>query len=129
MVDVGGCLKAASYGAGDSYLGELRLCHVEAKRPVLPWLARAFTSMRRGLNRGLGPPQRAVELPLSHLQEETDQLRSRASIEQPKASYVTAVGWMSREIEVANAKMALWPSLKATKATLKFGATRTWWSS
>ena len=62
--------------------------------------------MRRSLNRGLGPPQRAVGLPISLLKKETEELLGFAGIRHPRASYITAEGWMSREIEVANARMA-----------------------
>jgi len=106
VVDVAGALKGASYRAADSYLGELRLGHVEARHEVPLWLARVFAGCRRSVLRGLGPPTRATELPLELLGDETPEILEVADILHPRASYVVAEGWMTREIEVANSRLA-----------------------
>ena len=60
---------------------------MEAERPVMPWWARVSTSIRRSLNRGLGPPQRGLELPISLLKKETEELLGFAGIRHQRASY------------------------------------------
>ena len=71
VVDVAAAVKAAHYRSAVSYLGELRLGHIESRHDVPLWLARVFAGCRRALLRGLGPPSRAVELPVELVGEET----------------------------------------------------------
>ena len=62
--EVAAGLKGGDYRAGDQYLGELGLGHIESDNEISALLARAFANCRRSMLRGIGPAEKAAELQL-----------------------------------------------------------------
>eukprot|EP00971_Amphidinium_carterae_P328433 6460311-Amphidinium_carterae.1 len=106
VLNTAAALKAAGFRAAWSYLDELRAGHVEAHFDVPLWLARILTNCRRSVLRGLGPPDRAAELPLASLPEQAASQRMPADDEPADAwtSCVVAFRWLLREIEITALK-------------------------
>ena len=103
---VSGALKHGDYQAADQYVGELRIAHIESGAEIPAPLARMFAKCRRSVTRGLGPPQRAEELPLEDtLVDIADEVDDPEGLVDPGPSYVIAESYLMREIEVANTEL------------------------
>eukprot|EP00971_Amphidinium_carterae_P195796 3885256-Amphidinium_carterae.1 len=102
IVGTAAALKAAGFRAAWSYVEELKLGHIESRYDVPLWLERVLAQCKRSVNRGLGPPDRAPELPLAELPDFNPELVHEAHGEPADAwtSYVVAFRWLLREIEV-----------------------------
>ena len=98
VIAVGAALKAAGYRSAPSYIGELKLRHVEENYPVGPALARAIKLANDSSERGIGPVNKAPEVPLEAFDftVQHDEFILGAA-----DSYVVAVNWLLREIELA----------------------------
>ena len=105
--EVAAAMKEADPRGAEQYLGEFRLAHIEADEALSPALARMFAKCRRSVARGLGPPKKAAELPLSIiLLDVGGRPGDPRALRHPVAAYVVAEGWMLREIEEANIELA-----------------------
>ena len=107
VLDVAAALRGAHFRSAPSYLGELRLAHLEEDYDVGPALARTFVDCRRALLRGLGPAKKATGLPLELLYFAPVPPPPAGPGDLPSAlsSYLVAEGWLLREIELANSKL------------------------
>ena len=93
--------KASSFRSANSYITELRLKHVELNFTVGPALGRTFKLVNDSLERGLGPATKAAELKLGEAELETAD-EDDVDILGFQDSYVVAVGWLLRGIELNN---------------------------
>ena len=92
-------LKGAHFRSAASYIGELRLGHIERDLVISPALGRMLKLVNDSMERGIGPPQKATEAQF----EEFDLLVDNdAFILGGTDSYVVAVNWLLREAELLN---------------------------
>jgi len=108
VIKVAAALKGGGFKSAESYLGELRLGHIEARFDVPSWLARVFAKCKRAVTRGRGPKAKAGELRLDQLPAHSQEAvgRTAGEVKWPFLAYVVANRWLLREIEVAGAKLA-----------------------
>ena len=108
VVNVAATLKAGGLKSADSYMTELKLGHVESKHEVPAWLTRLLYQCRLSFNRGKGPAAKAPELQFEDLDEDAKLRRGAGpgEVQNPFESFVVAVRWMLREIEVSAIKLA-----------------------
>ena len=108
VLGVAAALRASSFKSADSYMGELRLGHIEARFEVPAWLARTLSQCKRALFRGRGPKNKAAELRFLDLVADAESLRGDfpSALHWPFRTYVVANRWLLREVEVAGARLA-----------------------
>ena len=88
-------------------MGELRRGHIESDNEVSALLARTFAKCRRSLLRGIGPAEKATELPLRIvLIRSPPDCPLGEVLQSPLGSYVVAEAWLLRGIELANIRIA-----------------------
>ena len=97
---VAASLKRAHYKSGVSYLTELKMMQVEAGFPLEPWLCRMLHQVK-SLESAGGPPSKAAEMRYDSVMGQTAIDLKPNSIVGAWSSWVVAVSWMLREIEVA----------------------------
>eukprot|EP00435_Cladocopium_sp_Y103_P064633 s1151_g26.t1 len=96
-------LSEGGYRAGEGYLIEAKLWHVEEGHPWNDALDRTFKQCKRALSRGQGPPKRAKEVD-EHTRKHPNKLNFSATNEGVKFGaelFLMAFVWMLREIELA----------------------------
>ena len=99
---VAAAMKAAGFKSGPQYLGELRLAHVEAGYETGSWLTRCFRLCKKALERDQGPVRRAPEVQAVQVagpHSKATKLGKRG-LTAPALSYLWAMTWMLREIEL-----------------------------
>ena len=101
ILKVGASLLAGRYLSASSYLGELRLQHLERDFPIGPALARRFQKVDAALTRGQGPPRRAPEIKPSDLAF-TAADEDGGPLVGSTRSLITATAWLLREAEVSD---------------------------
>ena len=101
--NVAAAIKAGGWTSGDQYLNELKLMHVEAGFEVTSQMNKLMVDCKRSLKRHRGPVKRAPEFRLDDIEPLNWMLCSTATrgTMRPALSYVWAVIWMLREIEVS----------------------------
>ena len=99
---VAAALKAGGFRSAASYLSELKLKHIEENFVIEPALGRLLKLATDSTERGIGPASKAAEAQLEEFDLETanDNVVIGGS-----DSYVVAVCWLLREIELANVKV------------------------
>ena len=108
VLGVPAALRASGFKSADSYMGELRLGHIEARFEVPAWLARTLSQCKRALLRGRGPKNKAAEMRFQDLVADAESLRGDfpSALHWPFRTYVVANRWLLREVEVAGARLA-----------------------
>ena len=101
LIDVSAALLAGGYTSGRSYLSELRLAHIERDYAVGPALGRRFDKCNAALDRGQGPPKRAIEVRPSELRH-TVLSDTGGPLVGSTRSMVVATAWLLREAELAD---------------------------
>eukprot|EP00438_Fugacium_kawagutii_P033981 Skav228939 [mRNA] locus=scaffold2181:356157:357920:- [translate_table: standard] len=97
-------LKEGGYTAGEGYLIEGKLWHVEDGHPWSDQLDRVFKLCKRALARGRGPRKRAEEVPPERRRDpgKVSYLTGRRMVKFPGELFKFSMVWMLREIELAN---------------------------
>ena len=101
VIDISAALLAGGYSSGASYLAELRLAHIERDFAVGPALGRRFQKCSDALNRGQGPPKRAVEVKPDELEFNIYSADNGPLVGSTR-SFVTAAAWLLREAELSD---------------------------
>eukprot|EP00435_Cladocopium_sp_Y103_P026763 s1801_g6.t1 len=97
-------LEQGGYKAGEGYMIEAKLWHIEAGHNWTDALDRAFKQCKRALARGQGPRKKAAEIP-KELRERPHRLtmaQAERAVKFGKELFVFCVVWMLRELELAN---------------------------
>eukprot|EP00435_Cladocopium_sp_Y103_P056771 s1426_g19.t1 len=97
-------LSEGGYKAGEGYMVEAKLWHIEDGHKWTDALDRAFKQCKRALARGQGPRKKAAEVPAG-LRENPNRLtfaQADKAVKFGKELFVFCVVWMLREIELAN---------------------------
>eukprot|EP00435_Cladocopium_sp_Y103_P074181 s120_g47.t1 len=96
-------LQEGGYKAGEGYLIEAKLWHIEKGHPWSDALDRAFKQCKRALARGQGPKKRAAEVPRELRAHPLKLKFSQAdkAVKFGRELFVFATAWMLREIELA----------------------------
>ena len=97
-------LQEAGYQAGDGYLLEAKLWHVEEGHPWNDQLDRVFKQCKRALCRGQGPRKKAMEV-TKEMREATNRaflVKSDRATRFTRELFRFAMVWMLRELELAN---------------------------
>lgn len=96
-------LGDGGYKAGESYVVEAKLWHIEEGHCWSDLLDRTFKQCKRALARGQGPRKKAAEVPLEkrHHPNRLNFSKSEKAVKFGKDLFVFSVVWMLREIELA----------------------------
>ena len=99
---IGGAFKEAGYRSTSKYLAEAKLVHVEEGYEWTAQLERALSLAKKAAERGIGPCKRAAEIRMSVAAGVTPQEEplSRGGQMHPRRSWLVAVFWLLREIEL-----------------------------
>lgn len=106
LMALASALKAGNYKAGEGYLVESKLMHIEAGFSWSEQLDRAFKQCKRALDRGKGPRKKALEVDFqmrSNPKKLTWEQSSKV-VKFPGLLFTFAVNWMLRAIELAAVK-------------------------
>ena len=97
-------LQEAGYQAGEGYLVEAKLWHVEEGFPWSDQLDRIFKQCKRALARGQGPRKKALEVTRAMRDNPNTAyfLKSKEATKFTKDLFLFSMVWMLREIELAN---------------------------
>ena len=108
VLGVAAAVRASGFKSADSYVGELRLGHIEARIEVPAWLARTLSQRKRALFRGRSPKNKAAELRFQDLVAVAEPLRGcfPSAFYWPFRTYVVANRWLLRVVVVAEARLA-----------------------
>ena len=100
---LGAVLDAANMKAGEQYLQEAKLMHVEDGWNWDLRLENHLTSCKRAVKRDKGPEQRALEVKITDVKENkiNEKNKEKVGPQRPGWSYSWAVVWMLRAIEAA----------------------------
>ena len=107
ITTVAAVLDSTGMKAGDQYLNEAKLLHVEAGYPWSDQLELKMTTCKRAMRRDKGPEVRAKELRLDNIPEELWEMKVKDG-ECPLRtawSYAWASLWMLRAIEASNLRV------------------------
>ena len=99
VLAVAGALEEADFKSGSSYIGELKLKHIELDYAIGPSLGRILKKVADALNRGLGPTNKAPEVKISELTFDS-MVESRSKMLGLFDSYVVAEAWLLRSDEL-----------------------------
>ena len=97
-------LLEGGYLAGEGYLVEAKLWHIEEGNAWSDHLDRTFKQCKRALARGQGPRKKAVEVP-ANLRDNPNKLtfaQNNKAVKFGVEIFKFCVVWMLREIELAN---------------------------
>eukprot|EP00435_Cladocopium_sp_Y103_P003205 s166_g1.t1 len=96
-------LQEGGYKAGEGYLIEAKLWHIEKGHPWTDALDRAFKQCKRALARGQGPKKKAAEVPRELRAHPLKLKFSQAdkAVKFGRELFIFATAWMLREIELA----------------------------
>lgn len=96
-------LSDGGYKAGEGYVVEAKLWHVEEGHAWSDLLDRVFKQCKRALARGQGPRKKAAEVPLEarHKPNKLNFSKTEKAVKFGKELFVFSVVWMLREIELA----------------------------
>eukprot|EP00435_Cladocopium_sp_Y103_P025351 s1252_g6.t1 len=97
-------LRDGGYKAGEGYLIEAKLWHIEEGHPWGDTLDRAFKQCKRALARGQGPRKKALEVPrpLRDAPKKLSFAQSEKAVKFGRELFSFCVVWMLREIELAD---------------------------
>ena len=96
-------LKLAEYKAGSAYLAEAKLWHLEEGFEWSTVLERMMKMCKRALDRGGGPRKKAPEVPETAWSKKVlaPLLKAQAMVRFAKETFLFAMVWLLREIELA----------------------------
>ena len=99
--------RSAGYRPGFQYLLAAKREHIELGHRWTEQLALKLQDCRRGLERGIGPPQRAAEIRLHVVAWAPEDMEPKSATGPlfPKRAWFVACWWVLREIELANVRM------------------------
>ena len=105
---LGAGLKAGGYRSAPAYLSVVRQAAERAGQVLTPDVELALKDARRACLRGVGPAHRVEGLPLARLHELPDDPAPWAigGPRAPKRAIILGSWWLTREIELANARAA-----------------------
>ena len=99
--------RTAGYRSGFQYLLAAKRERIELGHRWTEQLALKLQGCRRGLERGIGPPQRAAEIRLHVVAWAPEDMEPKSATGPlfPKRAWFVACWWVLREIELANVRM------------------------
>ena len=103
---VAAAMKAGGMKAGDQYLNELKLWHIEEGHPVPPWMIRTIGLCTKSLTRDRGPTKRAKEFQVADLDDDrwTSRPQQGDLCTAPAQAYAWACVWMLRCAELCECR-------------------------
>lgn len=103
LLNLASALKEGGYTAGDGYLIEAKLLHIETGHAWNDQLDRCYKQCKRALTRGKGPTKRAPEIPIEKRERPAKPPWNKPStwVKFGVELFGFAMTWMLREIELA----------------------------